>query len=44
VLPDTAARDELGARLEASDVVTRDTELGPMCDDPSGNALVLAVA
>ena len=42
VLPDTAARDELRDRLEASDVATRDTELGPMCDDPSGNTLVLA--
>jgi len=42
VLPDTAARDEVRARLEASDVVTRDTELGPMCDDPSGNTLVFA--
>ena len=44
VLPDTAAREEVRARLEASDVVTRDTELGPMCEDPSGNAIVLAVA
>ena len=44
VLPDTAARDEVLARLEAADIVTRDTELGPMCDDPSGNTLVLAVA
>jgi catechol 2,3-dioxygenase len=44
VLPDTAARDELRARLESSGVLTRDTELGPVCDDPSGNAVVLAVA
>jgi catechol 2,3-dioxygenase len=44
VLPDAAARDEVRARLAASDVVMRDTQYGPMCDDPSGNALVLAVA
>jgi catechol 2,3-dioxygenase len=44
VLPDAAARDAARARIEAAGGVTRDTELGPMCDDPSGNALVLAVA
>jgi catechol 2,3-dioxygenase len=43
VLPDPAARDEVLARLQAADVVTRDAALGPMCDDPSGNAIVLAV-
>jgi catechol 2,3-dioxygenase len=44
VLPDAAARDEVRDRLAASDVVTRDTQYGPMCHDPSGNALVLTVA
>jgi hypothetical protein len=32
------------ARLAESGIVTRDSERGPMCDDPSGNTLVLAVA
>lgn len=44
VLPDDAARDAVRARLEASDIVTRDTDHGPMCDDPSGNAILLAVS
>jgi len=44
LLPDRAERDAVRARLEASDVATRDTEHGPMCADPSGNAIVLAVA
>lgn len=43
LLPDSAERDALRARLEASDVVTRDTERGPMCHDPSGNTILLAV-
>ncbi|HET8756012.1 MAG TPA: VOC family protein [Solirubrobacteraceae bacterium] len=44
VLPNTAARDAVRARVEASGVVTRDTERGPLCEDPSGNPIVLAVA
>jgi catechol 2,3-dioxygenase len=43
VFPDAHTRDEVRARLAASGAVARDTEHGPMCDDPSGNALVLAV-
>ena len=43
VLPDAAERDAVRARLQASNVVTRDTERGPMCADPSGNAIVLAI-
>jgi hypothetical protein len=31
------------ARLNASHVVTRDAEGGRMCDDPSGNAILLAI-
>jgi catechol 2,3-dioxygenase len=44
VLPDSAERDAVRARLEASGIVIRPTERGPMCDDPSGNAIVLAVS
>jgi catechol 2,3-dioxygenase len=44
VLPDTAARNEVRARLEAAGGIARETELGPVCEDPSGNAFVLAVA
>jgi catechol 2,3-dioxygenase len=44
VLPDGAERDAVRARLEAADAVTRDTDRGPMCDDPSGTAIVLAVS
>jgi catechol 2,3-dioxygenase len=43
VLPDDAERDAVRARLEAADVATRDTDRGPMCADPSGNAILLAV-
>jgi hypothetical protein len=43
VLPDGAERDAVRARLQAANVVTRDTERGPMCADPSGNAIVLAI-
>ena len=43
VLPDSAERDAVCARLRAADVVTRATERGPMCDDPSGNTIVLDV-
>jgi catechol 2,3-dioxygenase len=44
VLPDTAERDRVVGRLEhaGSDVAERDGE--PLVHDPSGNALVLAVA
>jgi catechol 2,3-dioxygenase len=44
VLPDEPGRDAVRARLEASDVVTRDTSHGSMCDDPSGNTILLAVS
>jgi catechol 2,3-dioxygenase len=44
VLPDVPARDGVRARLSAAGVPVRDTVLGPTCEDPSGNALVLAVA
>ena len=40
VLPDAAARDELLARVGASE----ETPEGPLVRDPSGNGLVLAVA
>jgi catechol 2,3-dioxygenase len=43
-LPDNAEREAVRARLEASGVATRDSERGPMCDDPSGNAILLALA
>jgi catechol 2,3-dioxygenase len=44
VLPDAAARDELLARMEAAGVPARDGESGPLCQDPSGNVFLLAVA
>ena len=44
VLPDSTERDAVRARLEASDVATRDVERGPMYFDPSGNPIVLAIA
>jgi catechol 2,3-dioxygenase len=44
VLPDAAARDAAQARVQAAGGEIRDTERGPTCEDPSGNALVLAVA
>jgi catechol 2,3-dioxygenase len=43
VLPGSAERNAVCARLNASHVVTRDAEGGRMCDDPSGNAILLAI-
>jgi catechol 2,3-dioxygenase len=43
VMPDDAAREAVRARLEAAGAATHDTERGPLCHDPSGNAIVLAV-
>jgi catechol 2,3-dioxygenase len=43
VVPDTAERDAALRRLEEHGHPYRDTPLGPEFDDPSGNALVLAV-
>jgi catechol 2,3-dioxygenase len=42
VLPDERERERVMGRLDQRDV--RMTEAGPTCVDPSGNALVLAVA
>jgi catechol 2,3-dioxygenase len=44
VLPDLAERDRLLERLEARAQVTRESDEGPIVLDPSGNALLLAVA
>lgn len=44
VLPDAAARDAVLHRLRAAGVAVTDTPDGPLVRDPSGNALVLALA
>jgi catechol 2,3-dioxygenase len=43
VLPDATARDQILARLAAAGLPARDSPAGPVCDDPSGNALLLAL-
>ena len=43
VLPDTAHRDHLTARLTAAGVAVEPTPDGPLVRDPSGNALLLTV-
>jgi catechol 2,3-dioxygenase len=43
VLPGSAERDAVRARIEAAGGVARDTEDGPICDDPSGNAILLTI-
>ncbi len=43
VLPDAAERDRVLARLAESARPLRDSAAGPVCDDPSGNALTLTV-
>src|SRR5215211_1799329 len=44
VLPDTAARDEVVARIEAAGADVEEHGADPLVRDPSGNALVLTVA
>jgi len=44
VLPDAAARDAVIERLETAGIPLRAKEAGPVVDDPSGNALLLALA
>jgi catechol 2,3-dioxygenase len=44
VLPDIAERDRVLGRVEAADQVAEDSDSGPLVRDPSGNALLLAVA
>jgi catechol 2,3-dioxygenase len=44
VLPDTGERDRIVRHLEHAARPTRETDDGPMVGDPSGNALLLAVA
>jgi catechol 2,3-dioxygenase len=44
VLPDKAERDAVLARVEDSGRPIEDSEDGPLVRDPSGNALVFAVA
>jgi catechol 2,3-dioxygenase len=44
VLPDEAERERVLGRVEASGRDPRDTVDGPTVTDPSGNAVVLAVA
>ena len=44
VLPDRAARDRLIDRLNAAGETVQETVAGPLVQDPSGNALVLAFA
>lgn len=44
VLPDAAERDRVLRRLEAAGQGAQDSDAGPLVRDPSGNALLLAVA
>ncbi|HET9102570.1 MAG TPA: VOC family protein [Solirubrobacteraceae bacterium] len=44
LLPEAAARDAVIERLETAGTPVRAEEAGPMIDDPSGNALLLALA
>jgi catechol 2,3-dioxygenase len=44
VLPDRTARDTVLERLERLGHLSHDTDAGPVVRDPSGNALLLAVA
>jgi catechol 2,3-dioxygenase len=44
LLPDTAEQDRLAARVSDSGRPVEDSSDGPLVRDPSGNALVLAVA
>ncbi len=44
VLPDQAARDQVIERLERSGQTPRESDAGPMIQDPSGNRLVLEIA
>ena len=44
VLPDTAGRDRVLARLDEARYAREETDDGPRVRDPSGNALVLEVA
>jgi len=43
VLPDLAERERILARLAAAGRPVRDSDDGPVCEDPSGSALLLAV-
>jgi catechol 2,3-dioxygenase len=43
-LPDPAARDRVVDRLSAADEKVEETAAGPLVHDPSGNALILALA
>ena len=44
VLPDSAARDRVVDRLKADGQFIQDSPAGPVVHDPSGNALLLAIA
>ena len=44
VLPDAAERDRVLSRLEDAGQVAEHSDAGPLARDPSGNALVFAVA